>query len=89
MNCVGACYYKEVAIYVFNIADVPRLPPGLYYSAGIDFKELKPGDLGAGEIPIRGPFETQEFAIECAVGEIDQIEKRLDAEESNWEFVEA
>lgn len=88
MICFSICYYKEVAIYVFDVQDVPQLPPGLYYTAGVDFENLAPHERLAGNVEMRGPFYDADFAVDCAVAEIDAVARRLDAEESNWAFVE-
>jgi hypothetical protein len=88
MNKVFNGYHAEVPIYVFDIQDVPTMPPGLYYAVGIDFEALEPGEASLFDVPLRGPFLSQQDAIEFAKGYVEDVRKDMDLLEGEFSFVD-
>lgn len=88
MNKVCSGFHAEVPIYIFNISDVPTMPPGYYYVVGIDFEALEPGETSLLDVPLRGPFLSPDDAVEFAIACVDDVREKMDLLEREFAFVD-
>lgn len=86
MKAVSNCLYQDIPIWIFQIEDVPELPPGFYYVIGVDFDAVEEGETMLGNVGLSGPFGVQRDAQEEAIAFIDKQRAELDQAEAGFYF---